>query len=80
MLKVENCRVLKMDVFTFLGSCNEQYDLIFAGPPYALGPIDKLPEIIIARQMIKAGGFFVLEHTPRNAYEKFTGYSFQRNY
>jgi 16S rRNA (guanine(966)-N(2))-methyltransferase RsmD len=80
MLKVENCRVLKMDVFTFLQSCNEQYDFIFAGPPYALGAIDKLPEIIVSRQMIKPGGYFVLEHTPRNAYEKFAGFSFQRNY
>src|ERR1051326_8554356 len=39
MLGMENCRVLKMDVFNFLKNCNEQYDLTFAGPPYALGAI-----------------------------------------
>ena len=80
LLKIENCKVLKMEVFSFLNSCNEQFDFIFAGPPYALGTIDNIPEIIIKRNMIKAGGFFVLEHTPRNAYEKTPGYAFHRNY
>ena len=80
MLKVENCKVLKMEVFSYLASCTEQFDFIFAGPPYALGTIDKIPEIIVQKKLIRPGGFFVLEHTPRNAYEKFEGYSFQRNY
>ena len=79
-LKIENCKILKMEVFTFLASCSEKYDFIFAGPPYALGTIDDLPKIIIAKKLIAPGGYFVLEHTPRNNYEKFEGYSFHRNY
>jgi 16S rRNA G966 N2-methylase RsmD len=69
-----------MDVFSFLQSCTQSYDFIFAGPPYALGPIDELPKIIVARQLINPKGFFVLEHTPRNAYEKYAGFAFTRNY
>ena len=80
LLKIKNCKVLKMEVFSFLNSCTDQFDFIFAGPPYALGSIDKLPEIIVAKNMIKPGGFFALEHTPRNAYEKTPGYAFHRNY
>ncbi|MEN9299541.1 MAG: hypothetical protein RLZZ429_1854 [Bacteroidota bacterium] len=80
MLGMENYKVLKMDVFAYLQSCEESFDFIFAGPPYALGTIDELPKIIIAKNMIRKGGFFVLEHTPRNNYEKFEGFSFQRNY
>jgi 16S rRNA (guanine966-N2)-methyltransferase len=80
MLSIENCKLLKIDVFTFLATCNEQYDFIFAGPPYALGHIDELPRIIASKKLIAADGFFVLEHTPRNNYEKFEGFSFQRNY
>jgi 16S rRNA (guanine(966)-N(2))-methyltransferase RsmD len=80
MLGAENCKVLKLDVFAFLNTCNESFSFIFAGPPYALGSIDELPKIIITRKLIAKGGFFVLEHTPRNQYEKFTGFSFQRNY
>lgn len=80
MLGAENTKVLKMDVFSYLNTCTEQFNFIFAGPPYALGSIDELPKIIVSKKMIAKGGFFVLEHTPRNQYEKFEGFSFLRNY
>ncbi|MCW3088566.1 MAG: methyltransferase protein [Sediminibacterium sp.] len=80
MLGAENCKVLKMDVFSYLNTATEAFDLIFAGPPYALGSIDELPKIIAARKLIAPGGFFILEHTPRNQYEKFPGFQFRRNY
>src|SRR5918911_694478 len=31
-----NIRLLKMDVFRFINQSTEQFDFIFAGPPYAL--------------------------------------------
>ena len=80
MLGVENCQVLKIEVFNFLNTCSGQFDFIFAGPPYALGTIDDIPRIIVEKQLIAPGGFFVLEHTPRNNYEQFAGFSFVRNY
>lgn len=73
-------KVLRMDVFTYLQSATDSFDFIFAGPPYALGTIDELPNWIITKNLIAPGGFFVLEHTPRNNYEKFPGFVFQRNY
>jgi 16S rRNA (guanine966-N2)-methyltransferase len=80
MLGIENCKLLKMDVFSFLATGGEKYDFIFAGPPYALTTIDDLPKIIVSKNLIAEDGFFVLEHTPRNNYEKFEGFSFARNY
>lgn len=80
ILGIKNYKLIKMDVFNFLSSCDEQYDFIFAGPPYAWSTIDELPEIIVSKNLIAENGFFVLEHTPRNSYEKFKGFSFQRNY
>jgi len=80
LLGIQNCKILKMEVFSFLETCTDSFDFIFAGPPYALGTIDELPKIIVAKQLIKPGGFFVLEHTPRNDYENFAGFSFKRNY
>lgn len=80
MLKIDQAQVLRMDVFQYIGSCQEQFDFIFAGPPYALGTIDELPRLIVRRGLIAPKGYFVLEHTPRNNYESFEGFSFQRNY
>lgn len=79
-LHIENAKLLKMDVFSFLESCNEKYDFIFAGPPYALTNIDEIPKIIIEKKIIANDSWFVLEHTPRNDYKKYIGYNFERNY
>lgn len=80
LLKIENAQLLRMDVFQFLSTCNSTYDILFAGPPYALNTIDELPKIIVQKRLISPKGYFILEHTPRNDYTQFEGYSFQRNY
>ncbi len=80
MLKIENAKVIQMDVFSYMNTCTESFDFIFAGPPYALNTIDEIPKIIINKNLIAPEGFFVLEHTPRNNYESYPGFSFQRNY
>ena len=79
-LEFENFKVVKSDVFRFIDSTADQYDLIFAGPPYALATIDDLPVKIFEKGLLKPKGWFVLEHTPRNDYKKFKGYKTERNY
>lgn len=79
-LKIEGCSVVKSDVFRFLEKCTEKYDLIFAGPPYALKSIDELPLIIRERELLKKGGWFILEHTPSNNYESELLFKTARNY
>ena len=79
-LKFENFKVIKSEVFTFINSCSNQYDFIFAGPPYALATIDDLPLRIFEKGLLNIGGRFILEHTPRNDYRKFDHYVSERNY
>ena len=79
-LQFENFKVVKSDVFRFIESCAEKYDLIFAGPPYALTNIDDLPKLVFEKKLLNPGGWFVLEHTPRNDYKKTTHYRTERNY
>ena len=79
-LKFENFKVVKSDVFRFIETTNQQYDFIFAGPPYDLATIDDLPLKVFEKKILKPGGWFVLEHTPRNNYKKFEHYKTERNY
>ena len=79
-LKIENCKAIKMDVFRFLETTNETYDFIFAGPPYALKNIDDLPVIVREKKLLKPKGWFILEHTPANNYEKYSLFKSSRNY
>lgn len=79
-LEFENFKVMKSDVFRFIETATAQYDFIFAGPPYALSTIDELPVKVFEKNILKPGGWFVLEHTPRNDYKKFAHYKTERNY
>ena len=79
-LQFKNIHLLKGDVFKYIETCNKTFDFIFAGPPYALTTIDDLPKIIFERNLLNKGGWFVLEHTPRNDYKKYLHYRTERNY
>jgi 16S rRNA (guanine966-N2)-methyltransferase len=79
-LKLDNFKLFRGEVFKYIETCTEQYDFIFAGPPYALATIDELPVKIAEKKLLKPGGWFVLEHTPRNNYKNFVLYKTERNY
>jgi 16S rRNA (guanine966-N2)-methyltransferase len=79
-LKLENYKVIRMDVFRFIDQCTSTFDFIFAGPPYALPNIDDLPRLIVSKKLLNDKGWFVLEHTPRNNYKGFPLYVTERNY
>ena len=73
-------KMIKLDVFKYISQCNEQFDLIFAGPPYALIEIDEIPRLIFSHNLLKPSGWFILEHTPRNNYKDFPHYKTERHY
>ena len=53
---------VKGDVFKFLSQCREQFDFIFADPPYVLKEIPELPDMILERNLLREDGLLVLEH------------------
>jgi 16S rRNA (guanine966-N2)-methyltransferase len=79
-LGLTQLKVVPSDVFRFLKNTKEQYDFIFAGPPYALETIDQIPEYVVAGNLLKTNGWFVLEHTPRNRYNSYPFFVSERNY
>ncbi len=79
-LGLENFNVVKAEVFKFIEQCSSQFDFIFAGPPYALNTIDELPVKVFAAEMVNKGGWFILEHTPRNDYKSFPHFVTARSY
>ena len=79
-LGIKNLKLIRTDVFRFILDCKDKFDLIFAGPPYALKNIDDLPRLVIQKELLKPGGWFILEHTPRNNYEGWPMFATVRNY
>jgi 16S rRNA (guanine(966)-N(2))-methyltransferase RsmD len=53
---------LRADVFRFIKSCHQQFDFIFADPPYALKELPAIPDLVFEKALLKEGGIFVFEH------------------
>ncbi len=54
--------LFKADVFKFLDLETEQYDLIFADPPYDLDKIPTLPNAVFTHQLLLPDGLLIIEH------------------
>lgn len=72
--------VVQYDVVKFLKETTEQYNLIFADPPYGFKLIEQLVELVFERKLLSENGWFVLEHEPKLSYEKHTHFFQQRKY
>jgi len=63
-------RVIRDDVFHFLTICKTQYDIVFADPPYEMPHIEKIPELVLAQNILKPDGILILEHSKRNGFTR----------
>ena len=57
---------LRGDVFRYIKSCKQQFDFIFADPPYALKELPTIPSLIFERGLLKEDGILVFEHGKDN--------------
>ena len=76
----ETCIPLRSYVFRFLKSCHQQFDFIFADPPYALKEIPTIPDLIFEKGLLKDDGIFVLEHGKDNDFQQHPHFLEHRNY
>ncbi|MDB4438684.1 RsmD family RNA methyltransferase [bacterium] len=80
-LKIEDyLDIQRINVFSYIKKCEEQYDYIFAGPPYPLKNIPEIPDLILAQNMLAEGGLLVLEHNPNVSFTNHPKLDDQRNY
>ena len=72
--------LIRGDVFRFIKSCKQQYDLIFADPPYALPTLPTIPQLILSKGMLRPGGLLVFEHGKHNDFSDVPGFIEHRAY
>lgn len=68
-VNTDKCLPIRGDVFKFINGSREQFDFIFADPPYALKDLGTLPELIFKNDLLKEDGLFVLEHGKEHNFE-----------
>lgn len=71
---------IRGDVFRFVKSCHQQFDFIFADPPYALEQLPSIPDLIFSRELLKPEGIFVFEHGSNNSFTDHPNFADHREY
>lgn len=72
--------VIQGDVFQFIKNNSGKYDIIFAGPPYALESLPGIPDLIFEKDMVLDKGWFILEHNPNHTFAEHPHFLFMRKY
>jgi len=72
--------VLQEDVFKYMERCTQQYNFIFAGPPYPLKTLDTIPDLVFKNELLKENGILILEHNPNHKFDSHPKFSEKRNY
>lgn len=71
---------IKADVFSFIKTCKQSFDLIFADPPYDLKDLDAIPTKILDLDILKPDGIFILEHSKKNTFTNHPLFTEERKY
>jgi N6-adenine-specific methylase len=79
-LKTDKCLPLRGDVFRFINGCKQQFEFIFADPPYDLVELQTIPDLIFSHNLLKEDGVFVLEHGKKNNFEDHPNFFDKRVY
>ena len=85
-----NCIAIRGNVFKFIKTCKQQFDFIFADPPYALKELPTIPDLILGNEdsslftlhssLLKPDGIFVLEHGKDYDFSQHPHYVEHRSY
>ncbi|TNE81046.1 MAG: 16S rRNA (guanine(966)-N(2))-methyltransferase RsmD [Bacteroidetes bacterium] len=55
-------KVVKGNALQFIAKSTEQYDLVFADPPYAMPELSSIPDRVFESTLLKPDGMLILEH------------------
>ena len=75
-----NVTAIRGDVFRFIKSCKQQFDFIFADPPYALKELATIPSLIFEKNLLKEDGVFVFEHGKDHSFTDHPNFVEHRQY
>ena len=79
-LGTDRCIAIRGDVFRFIRTCHQQFDMVFADPPYALPELPQIPDLIFERNLLKEDGVLVFEHGKNNDFSAHVRFVEHRSY
>ncbi len=75
-----NNRVIRSEVIRFLKHCKEQYNFIFADPPYQMESIKNIPNLVFEMNLLQTNGIMVVEHEKNLDFSEHPNFQENRQY
>lgn len=79
-VQAQNHLLIRGDVFRFLKACKQQFNIIFADPPYNLEQLDTIPELIFQNNLLSENGILIFEHGKQNTFADHPNFKEHRAY
>ena len=72
--------VIRQDAFAYTAACRQQFNIIFADPPYDLPDIDKIIDNVFEHNLLLPDGWLVMEHSGKHDFSEHTKFYDHRRY
>lgn len=79
-LDFNQIHVFKNDVIKYLKKYPQQFDIIFADPPYNMDNINTIPNLVFKNSLLKPYGMLILEHDRNWDFSDHPNFKQHRNY
>lgn len=70
----------KKDALHYIRTTEENYDLIFADPPFDLEVLDQIPDLVFDNEVLNEDGMFVLEHSDKHNFSSHEHFIKEKKY
>jgi len=78
--QLDNIKVHSDDVFKYLQHETDQFEVVFADPPYDLNQLREIPRMVFDRSLLAPGGLLIVEHQSMQNLSKHPAFTEQRRY
>ena len=65
---LDTCEIIQADANEYISKARDQFDLIFADPPYAYDITTNIPIKVFGRKLLKKEGFLIIEHDKKTSF------------
>ncbi len=73
-------RVVRANVFLYLKSCPQRFDLIFSDAPYDLQGAEQVIDLVFSRELLRDEGILVFEHGGGEDFSEHPHFRWTKNY
>ncbi len=79
-LAAPDLNIIRGDVFKYIATCHDNYDIVFADPPYDLPYFAEVPQRVLKSSLLHPGSIFVLEHSRQYDFSELEHFIEHRTY